>query len=87
MAIVTCGVGVGQLVVPPLASWLISAYGWRKSYLIIGGVTMGVILVAAQFLRHHPSQMGQLPYGGNEMEKENSLEKASGLSFREAIHT
>ena len=87
MAIVTCGVGVGQLVVPPLASWLISAYGWRKSYLIIGGITMGVIMIAAQFLRHHPSQMGQLPYGGNEMEKENSLEKASGLSFREAIHS
>jgi len=78
MAIVTSGVGIGQLVVPASANWLISVYGWRKSYLIIGSITMGVIMLAAQFLKQHPIQVGQLPY--NE-------KKVGGLPIRAALHT
>ena len=87
MAIVTSGVGIGQLVVPPLANWLISIYGWRKSYLIIGSITMGVIMLAAQFLKQHPIQMGQLPYNENKVEEKNSVGKVDGLSIRAAVHT
>ena len=47
MGIVTSGVGVGQVVFPPLATWLITAYGWRLSFLIMGVASMVIIMGAA----------------------------------------
>src|SRR3546814_9783720 len=32
------GIGVGTLVMPPLASHLIDALGWRETYFILGGI-------------------------------------------------
>src|SRR5882762_2520868 len=32
------GIGVGTLVMPPLASVLIAALGWREAYLVLGGL-------------------------------------------------
>ena len=87
MAIVTSGIGVGQLIVPVGANWLISAYGWRTSYLIIGSISMGIIVIAAQFLRKSPSQKGQLPYGESKTKQEGSIEEPEGLSVREAMRT
>jgi len=45
------------------------------------------MVLAAQFLRRDPAQMGQVPYGAKE-EVEQVLEtRAAGFSFREAIYT
>jgi len=43
-----------------------------------------LIILAAQFLRRDPSQMGQLPYGEDEV-KEEGLNAKVGFSFQEAI--
>src|SRR5262245_42259667 len=32
------GIGVGTLVMPPLASLLIGAFGWRGAYMVLGGL-------------------------------------------------
>ncbi len=87
MGIVTSGIGVGQLIIPPLANWLISAYSWRISFLIIGGMSMGIIIISAQFLRGDPNQIGQLPYGENEAKQEVLAAEAREFSVREAIRT
>ncbi len=63
------GVGVGTMIMPPLASWLISNYGWRNSYVVIGFMVLAGVVSAAQFLRRDPAQMQQLPYGHNEVQK------------------
>lgn len=57
------GEGVGILIMAPLARWLISAYDWRTSYIVIGIIALALIISAAQFLRRHPEKMGLLPYG------------------------
>ena len=85
--IVAAGTGFGTLLVPPIANWLISEYDWRTSYLVVGIVSIVVIVLAAQFLRRDPSQVGQLPYGQEE-EKANGINPTPiGLSLREAIRT
>jgi len=87
--IVMAGVGVGTMVMPPVANWLIYSYGWRTSYIIVGGVVLVFVLLAAQFLRRDPRQMGLLPYGkrevGNEIEAEASGD--SGFFLSSAIRT
>jgi MFS family permease len=55
-AIVLSGMGLGILIVPPIASYLISVWQWRNSYLLMAIVTLIVMVGASQFLRSLPVQ-------------------------------
>jgi len=85
--IVLAGIGAGTMVMPPLANWLISSYGWRVSYNIIGIIVLVLIILAAQFLRRDPSQIGLSPYGEGEAEQGSLNLEARGLSLQRTIHT
>ena len=85
--IVLSGVGVGTVIMPPVATQLISNYGWRTSYLIIGIIALVLIVVVAQFLRRDPRQTGCLPYGVSKAKEESLALAAKGISIGEAIHT
>ena len=85
--IVASGIGFGQIIVPPLASRLISIYDWRPTYIIIGIITLVFMIVAAQFLKRDPHQIGQLPYGEDKVKQESSVSEARGFHFQAAIHT
>ena len=85
--IVVAGAAMGTLIGSPVISRLIAAYGWRLSYAILGGVVLLVVIVAAQFLRRDPTQMGQLPYGENEVKQQGLKSETGAVSLREAVHT
>jgi MFS family permease len=85
--IVLSGASLGMMIVPPLATWLITTYGWRTSYTIVGLVAMIVIISATQFVKRDPAQIGQLPDGENGVKVANLDLPARSLSLREAIHT
>ena len=85
--IVMAGIGIGTLIGPPVASWLISTYSWRVSYMILGSIVMVVVVLAAQFLRRDPTQVGQVALGGDEGEKQRPTLAMEGFSFREAAYT
>ncbi|MFC1963823.1 MFS transporter [Chloroflexota bacterium] len=82
--IVASGTGLGTLLVPPLANWLIIGRGWQSSYVIMGTVALVAILPVAQFLRRDPSQVGQLPYGEVVDARRKNLEP-EGTTFMETI--
>ena len=86
VGITASGVGAGTLIMPPIANWLISAYGWRISYLIVGSVALILITLAAQFLKRDPGQIGCAPYGESALE-ENRYAQSVELSLREALGT
>lgn len=52
--IVMAGSGVGTVLMPPLASWLIYHTDWRTAYLALGIILTTVIVLSAQFLRRDP---------------------------------
>ena len=85
--IVAAGSGIGALMGPPAASRLIPLYGWRMSYLIMGGITLLAVLLSAQFIKRDPAQVGQVPYGENPIERAGRDLRAEGLSTREAIYS
>ncbi len=87
IGIVVSGVGFGTVIMPPIANWLILSYGWRTSYIIVGFIALIVLLLAAQFLRRDPAQMGQLPYGVDQIKGEVSNLPSQGFSFWKAIGT
>jgi len=43
--ITASGIGVGTFLMPPIANWLISSYGWRTSYIIIGAAAVVLIII------------------------------------------
>ncbi len=86
-SIVISGMGFGTIIIPPVAVRLISSYGWRNAYIIIGIITLILILLPAQFLKHDPGQKGLSPYGANVAKQSSSVSEAKGFSFSKAIHT
>jgi MFS family permease len=85
--IVLTGVGAGTLIVPPVASRLISAYDWPTSYLILGSVVLVAVILIAQLLRRDPTQTSQMPYGESEAEKQELASETHAFSLSEAVHT
>ena len=85
--IVLSAAGLSQTIIPLLVSRILVAYDWRQSYVIVALIALVPTIVAAQFLRRDPAQMGQSPYGAGKVEAGRVISDAKGLSFREAIHT
>jgi len=82
--IVAAGTGFGALIAPPVVSRLVSSYGWRVSYVILGGIILGVVVLCAQFIRRDPVQMGQVVYGDDGERGKVLNEDFKGLSLKEA---
>jgi len=85
--IVLTGVGAGTLIVPPVASRLISGYNWSTSYLILGGIVLVAVVLVAQLLRRDPTQTKQRPSGESEAEKQELVSETHAFSLSKAART
>lgn len=85
--IVSAGTGIGQLIAPPIANWLISIYDWRLSYIIMGGVVLVFGTVLSQLLKRDYGTKDVVPYSSRRVEKTNTGFNDQGLSVKKAIHT
>lgn len=52
------GIGMGTLLMPPLATYLVDFGGWRSAYLSIAGIVLILGLFAALLLEHSPERRG-----------------------------
>jgi len=57
------GIGVGTLIGAPLAHELIATIGWRKTYLVLAGITAVGAAVAGVLIRPPPQRYGLGPDG------------------------
>ena len=85
--IVLTSAGIGGLISPLVANYLISTYDWRTSYIILGSFASVVVVLAAQLLKRDPSQIGQMPYGDNEEGKQEMKLETEGFSLKGAVYT
>ncbi|MFC1937990.1 MFS transporter [Chloroflexota bacterium] len=81
------GPALGITAIPLLSSLLISACGWRTSYLILGSVVLVGTMTAALFLRRDPGGMGLKPYGLDKTEAQGRDVQVQGFSPLEALRT
>ena len=63
MGIISSGMGLGIFVVPPSARALITAFGWRATFAVFGGLTWVVGSVALRYLVDQPEDRGLRSYG------------------------
>ena len=85
--VVVAGLSVGRMIGPPVISALIVIYDWRLSYIILGAVVLVFTVIASQFLKRDPSQMGLRPYGEGEERQEVLDSDVRGFSLGEAART
>ena len=62
VGIAASGSGIGTLVVPPLAGYLILSMGWRSTLLILGAAFLVILLIASYFMQT-PEDRATTPYG------------------------
>lgn len=92
LGIAISGAGVGILVVAPFAAYLISNFGWRMSYIVMGLAACLVIISMAMLLRRDPSKIGALPDGensgaGTKFSGREESTQLTGLSLPQALRT
>jgi OFA family oxalate/formate antiporter-like MFS transporter len=80
------GIGVGTLVMPPLASLLIEVSGWRNAYLILGCLAAVVGVGMALLIENDPRDRGLSPDGDPLQPDAQSL-PPTGASVSEAIRS
>ena len=96
LGIVSAGVGLGTLIVLPMAERLIAAFAWSGAYFILGITSWIVMITCALFLRRDPEGMGYQAYGvqrpPTEANTDHSREisyvaPGTGISLRAAVRT
>lgn len=63
LSITSSGASFGMFIFPPLTTMLISSYGWRGTYAILGILAIAIICVCASFIVRDPEKMGLHPDG------------------------
>ena len=84
-AVVLSGMGLGMMIMPPMASHLISVWQWRASYRVIAMISLIVMVAASQFLKNPTSQ----PFRGKNRDAAipRPDQESGGLTFQQALCT
>jgi MFS transporter, OFA family, oxalate/formate antiporter len=80
------GIGVGTLVMPPLAAFFINALGWREAYIALGGLAAVLGGGAALLIENDPHDHG-LDLNGDNARLGVQTAHATGMSLHEAIRS
>jgi MFS family permease len=79
------GIGVGTLLMPPLAVELIAAFGWRGAYLALGALALALGGAAAWLIERSPAARGLHPDGA--ATPPPAAGALRGLDVREAMRS
>ncbi len=79
------GTGLGAMVMVPVTSWVISTWGWRTSYRVMGFIILGVVPLVAVLIRTRPQEMGL--HADGTLHHEDTPPPVDGLSLAAALRT
>ncbi len=91
IGIVSSGVGVGMLLVVPLAQIFIDAFGWRAAFQVLGAISVLWIVPASLWLMRAPlrqgQSQGQTPIRQNPAKPGSVPKPTHAMTLREAMRT
>jgi MFS family permease len=85
LGIAMTGTGLGAMVMVPVTSWIVSGWGWRTSYWIMGCIILAMVPLDLLFIRTRPADMGLVPDG--DLDCDDAPTATEGLSVSEALRT
>ena len=96
LGIASSGSGLGIVVVAPFATYLISNFGWRMSYIVMGLIASLIVIPLSRLLRKDPYEIGALSDGAKSDSTEISVKEpknkqgsiqSTGLSLPQVSRT
>lgn len=89
MGLIMMGVGLGGMVMVFLATKISVVYGWRSTYLLLGGLVLGIVVpVILIIIKNKPEELGLVPDGIAASKSEASAsQKLKGFTVKEAFMT
>jgi MFS family permease len=85
--VIKIGTGFGMMIMPLFINWLITQYGWRSTFQILGMMILIMYVTCSQCLVRDPVKKGLSPDGAK---NKNPIEPTSGekgLSIKDALRT
>ncbi len=74
LALILTGSGIGSILIPPIAEWVIAHHGWRSAWLLLGAIALIGFPLTALLVRNRPAAAA--------VQHDAS---ASGMSMRSAL--
>lgn len=94
MSLMGLGFSLSMAIHPPLAQWLIDNIGWRESWIVLGLMSWGLLIIPILFFAiNRPEDVGMLPDGETPEERtpenkdEDLTAHITGLTISEALRT
>ena len=85
LAISTAGASISNVIIIPIAVYVIAEYGWRPMFYLFAAMTWIVVLIPAVVLmRRRPEDIGLLPDGAESHEELAAHAAATGAAVPEA---
>lgn len=54
VGIVSAGIGLGLIIMNPVAAYLVSSYGWQSAYMVVGFIALFIIVPCSLLLKKSP---------------------------------
>ncbi|MBL7119114.1 MAG: MFS transporter, partial [Dehalococcoidia bacterium] len=86
LGIVATGIGLGTIIIPPVARWLISEYSWQTSFRVIGLAAWVIVIAATLFLKKEPGE-ATLQSGTDHQTRHYPPPELQGLTLAQALRT
>lgn len=86
LAIAMTGTGLGMMVMVPVTNWIVSNWGWRTSFRIMGCAILATVPLTVLLIRTRPAEMNLSPDGGD-IGSAEAAPASAGLTLPEAIRT
>jgi MFS family permease len=84
LGIATCGVGLGTFIIPVLAQFSITAFGWRLGYVVVGLLTwLLAFSMVGIFVREPPGYFDRMRAAN--LAQQSGSHQPLGLSVRDSI--
>jgi MFS family permease len=80
IGMIISGSGIGQVIMAPFATFLISNFNWRIAYTLIGLISWVIVIPLSRLLKKDPHEIRALPDGVNSYSNSKDIEnKKEGI--------
>ncbi len=84
VGIASSGGQLGIVFLAPFASYLISSFGWRPAFIVIGLIAWLIMFSLSLLLRRDPADMGLLPDGAKSEAVQTGSQDSNGINTQRA---
>jgi MFS family permease len=85
--IVLSGFGVAQIVIPPVATYIILQHSWQTCFIVLGIAALGLGMLGWGFIKNPPQNITSPPSGMGEANQATTTEAADSYTPSEALRT